>query len=103
MKKEGDILFSYSLESGLKDHSQKKDDNTIKIRLEKNNRGGKVVTVIFDIPDTINKDEICSLLKKRCGSGGSIKNSNIEIQGDKREIIEKYFKDKNYKVKFAGG
>lgn len=62
------------------------------LRIEKGGRGGKTVTVIDRLPkqDHFLK-ELTSLLKKKCGSGGTYlmegKDGSIEIQGDKREII----------------
>ena len=77
----------------------KKGDGIIRVRLEKSGRGGKMVTVAagFDSSDDIN--ELCSALKKKAGCGGSAKNGSIEIQGDKRELVIQFLKDKNFKVK----
>jgi translation initiation factor 1 len=77
----------------------KKGDGIIRVRLEKSGRGGKTVTVAagFDLSDDIN--ELCSALKKKAGCGGSTKNGSIEIQGDKRELVMQFLKDKGFKVK----
>jgi translation initiation factor 1 len=77
---------------------------TLKIRLEKNSRGGKTVTVIFELPknDDYNKD-LEKKLKSHCGSGGAYKDGNIEIQGDHREKIKTFLEKLNFKIKFAGG
>jgi translation initiation factor 1 len=87
----------------------KKDDlnptaHTLKIRLEKNGRGGKTVTVIFELP--INEayfKELEKKLKNLCGTGGSFKNNMIEIQGDHREKIRHFLEKIGFKVKLAGG
>jgi translation initiation factor 1 len=49
------------------------------------------------LSDDIN--ELCSALKKKAGCGGSAKNGSIEIQGDKRELVMQFLKDKGFKVK----
>jgi translation initiation factor 1 len=77
---------------------------TLKLRLEKNGRGGKTVTVIFELP--INEDYFKDLEKKLkglCGTGGSFKNNMIEIQGDHRDKIKLFLEKTGFKVKLAGG
>lgn len=66
--------------------------------------GGKVVTVIKGL--SIKNDKMLALskeLKKRCGSGGSVKDNNILIQGNKREGIKKILLNKGFHVKLSGG
>ncbi len=78
--------------------------HTLKIRLEKNGRGGKSVTVIFELPPhEIYFKELEKKLKNFCGTGGSFKNNMIEIQGDHREKIKTYLEKMGFKVKLAGG
>ena len=78
--------------------------HTLKIRLEKNGRGGKTVTVIFELPnnDPYFKD-LEKKLKSLCGTGGSFKNGMIEIQGDHREKIKNFLEKTGFKIKLAGG
>jgi translation initiation factor 1 len=62
------------------------------LRIEKQGRGGKTVTVIDQLPkNKIFLQELTTLLKKKCGAGGTFlmegKEGVIEIQGDKREVI----------------
>ena len=77
---------------------------TIVFRLEKNGRGGKVVTILDQLPnhETFVK-ELTKELKIKCGVGGSYKVeagvSQIEIQGDKREAIKKILDLKQIKYK----
>jgi translation initiation factor 1 len=62
------------------------------LRIEKNGRGGKTVTVIDRLPkNEVFLKELTTKLKKKCGTGGthltSGKDGVIEIQGDHREAI----------------
>ena len=65
---------------------------TAVLRIEKQGRGGKTVTVIDRLPknDAYLKN-LTTLLKKKCGSGGTHSMAGthgvIEIQGDQRELI----------------
>jgi translation initiation factor 1 len=78
--------------------------HTLKIRLEKNGRGGKTVTVVFELPSNeAYFKEIEKKLKTLCGTGGSFKNSMIEIQGDHRDKIKAFLEKLGFKVKLAGG
>jgi translation initiation factor 1 len=67
-----------------------------KLRIEKSGRGGKEVTVIFDLPrDSGYLKDLAKKLKSSLGTGGTYKDENntIEIQGDHRgrirEILQK--------------
>jgi len=73
-------------------------------RLEKNARGGKVVTVIDALPKIeLYLKDLTKELKMKCGTGGTYSVSGreglIEIQGDKREQIKKIFDQKGIKYK----
>ena len=62
------------------------------LRMEKQGRGGKTVTVIDRLPkNEVFLKNLTTLLKKKCGSGGTYlmdgKEGVIEIQGDKRDLI----------------
>jgi translation initiation factor 1 len=82
----------------------KPSEYTLKIRLEKNGRGGKVVTVVFELPQNEPYfKEIEKKLKSVCGTGGSYKNNQIEIQGDHREKIKAFLEKTGFKIKLAGG
>lgn len=78
--------------------------HTLKIRLETNGRGGKAVTVVFELPNNeAYFKELSQKLKGLCGTGGSFKNNMIEIQGDHREKIKTHLEKLGFKVKLAGG
>lgn len=74
------------------------------MRLEKSGRGGKAVTVLFELPlDEAGLKDLLKTLKTRCGTGGALKGQTLEIQGDHREAIEKLLAERGLKVKRAGG
>ena len=80
------------------------DDGTVRIKREVKGRKGKTVTVIVGIPlDDYGLKELAKELKQRCGSGGSVKDGAIIIQGDQRKTILDELKKKGYKAKIAGG
>ena len=75
-----------------------------KLRIEKSGRAGKTVTVIAELPkNEIFLKELTTVLKKKCGSGGTYimsgKEGVIEIQGDKREIIRSVLIQRGVKSK----
>ena len=74
-----------------------------RIRLEKR-ASGRVVTVIADVPGTPTEIEaLAKLLKTRCGTGGSMKDLEIELQGDRREAVQAVLREKRIPHKLAGG
>lgn len=69
----------------------------IRIRLEKKGRGGKTVTVITNVPlNSLN--QLAKHLKSRLGCGGAIKDSDIEIQGDKVSQVSELMKKEGYPI-----
>lgn len=79
-------------------------DGIVRLRRETSGRKGKGVTTIQGVP--LNKNELKALaaeLKKRCGTGGALKDDIIEIQGDQRTTIKALLEAKGFKVKLSGG
>lgn len=72
----------------------------IRLRLEKGGRGGKSVTVLYELPrNAAFLKELATKLKKSCGTGGTAKESSIELQGDYRERLRQLLPTLGYKVK----
>jgi translation initiation factor 1 len=60
----------------------------VRVRLERQGRGGKVVSVVENLPGHPERiEEIARTLKARCGAGGTVKGRAVEIQGDHRDRI----------------
>ncbi|MCI0464882.1 MAG: hypothetical protein L0Z62_48795 [Gemmataceae bacterium] len=77
---------------------------TLKVGRETAGRRGKGVTTVFDVPlDESGLRELAATLKQRCGTGGTVKDGRIEIQGDQRERIVAELEKLGYKVKRVGG
>ena len=79
-------------------------DGIIRIKRETKGRKGKTVTTISGFPQAdAGLKKIASELKNRCGTGGSVKESVIVIQGDHRDTVKDELAKQGYKVKLAGG
>jgi translation initiation factor 1 len=97
-------LLSLCLGRCPKPKSLPPEQQTAAIRREVKGRGGKTVTVIRDLQ--LSPEDLAALaktLKQACGSGGTVKGGNIEIQGDHREKIAARLRSMGYKTKFVGG
>jgi len=71
----------------------------VRILIDRKGRKGKTVTLVTGLqhnPDTMQ--EIAHHLKERCGTGGTVKDGNIELQGDQRERAKAELEKMNYLV-----
>jgi len=68
-------------------------------------RGGKTVTVVknfvgIGLPE---KERLAKAMQRACGTGGTVKDGQIEIQGDKRAEVARILTEANFRPVFAGG
>jgi len=114
-----DRVLVYSTERGLvcpkcrlpvgkcgcrKETAAPSGDGMIRVRRETKGRGGKTVTTVSGVPlagEALR--HMASELKRRCGTGGTVKDGVIEIQGDHRETIVGELSRRGFTAKFAGG
>ena len=75
-----------------------------RVRLERQGRGGKVVTVVDNLPGHPARiEEIGRTLKARCGAGGTVKGRVVEVQGDHRDRVLAVLLELGIAAKRAGG
>ncbi len=68
-------------------------------------RGGKTVTVVtgfvgIGLPE---KESLAKAMQQACGSGGTVKDGHIEIQGDRRDVAARILTEAGFRPVFAGG
>lgn len=76
----------------------------LKVQASRSGRKGKTVTVItgFQVkPETLA--QLLKQLKSQCGSGGTVKDDTLEIQGDHHQKVVQVLTELGYKAKISGG
>lgn len=77
---------------------------TAYIKRDRKGRGGKTVTVIYGLQHTpATYKDLLAALKTACGAGGTLKENELEIQGDQRDKVAEKLYALGYKVKLVGG
>jgi translation initiation factor 1 len=85
--------------------SAPKNRGRVDITRQTAGRGGKTVTVAsgFVGIGQPEKEQLAKKMQKSCGTGGTVKDGCIEIQGDKREQMAKILSEAGFRPVFAGG
>ncbi len=83
----------------------RKNRGRVDIIRQKAGRGGKTVTVVtgfvgIGLPE---KEQLARKMQQLCGTGGTVKEGQIEIQGDKRTEVARILTEANFRPVFAGG
>ncbi len=76
------------------------------MRVSRSSKGrkGKTVTVVTGVPlDDDGLKDLLKELKRQCGSGGTVKDGVIEIQGDHRDRVLEALQKREFKVKRPAG
>lgn len=80
------------------------EETLLRVRIEKKGRGGKSVTVVYELPDNAPYfKKLTKKLKAKCATGGSFKGDSIEIQGERVDVVVKLLQEEGFKVKISGG
>lgn len=98
-------LSGEGLPPGRATSPKRKDRGRVDIIRQTAGRGGKTVTVVANfigigLPE---KERLAKEIQKACGTGGTVKDGRIEIQGDKREEIARILTAAGFRPVFAGG
>ncbi len=87
-----------------KEKKHQPGDGVVRISRQTKGRKGSGVCLISGIPlADAELKKLAKQLKKKCGSGGTVKNGVIEIQGDHRQILVDALLQSGYKAKLSGG
>ena len=91
--------------SSLAPAAKVKNRGRVDIIRQKAGRGGKTVTVVknfvgIGLPE---KEKLAKAMQKACGAGGTVKDGQIEIQGEKREEVARILAEAGFRPVFAGG
>ena len=102
------VTFRKRLEVSRKPEEERKPfpqgDGVVRVSRETQGRKGKGVTLVRGVP--LDRDGLRGLakeLKQTCGSGGTVKEGVIEIQGDHRDALMEALRKKGYNVRRSGG
>ncbi len=98
----GQIDNSQALERAVPDLPPNQQD--LRIQATRSGRKGKTVTVITGFqhsPETLSK--LLKQLKAKCGSGGTVKENSLEIQGEHKQKLWEILTKLGYKAKISGG
>lgn len=81
-----------------------KGDGIVRVQRQTKGRGGKAVTVVTGLElDRSALSQLLKELKRRLGTGGAVKQFDLEIQGDRRTEVAAELEKQGFKVKLSGG
>ena len=89
--------FEYSDDSQGEKDTLPKNQQKLRLNMERAGRGGKTVTLVKGfIGSEEDINALCKLLKQKCGVGGSVKDGEIIIQGDHLQRLVEILKKEGY-------
>lgn len=95
---------SFNREEDLEISDLPPKQQNLRIQATKAGRKGKTVTIITGWQHSPEKlTQLLKQLKNHCGSGGTLKDNTIELQGDHKQKLLQFLTDLGYKAKISGG
>jgi len=98
-------ISPHSPKQGVASDAPTKNRGRVDIIREKAGRGGKTVTIARGFPGIglPEKETLAKKMRAACGTGGTVKDGRIEIQGDKRDEVARILAAAGFRPVFAGG
>ena len=89
--------FSYDMGDETEEETLPKNQQKLRVRIEKNHRGGKTVTIVSGfVGGEADLKELGKMLKTKCGVGGSVKDGELLVQGEFKEKVVELLKKDGY-------
>lgn len=89
--------FSYDMGDEAEEETLPKNQQKLRVRIEKNHRGGKTVTIVSGfVGGEADLKELGKMLKTKCGVGGSVKDGELLVQGEFKEKVVELLKKDGY-------
>ena len=96
--------YNYQYEEQHEEETLPKNQQKLRVYIEKRGRGGKTATIVKGFTGTSDDlQELARSLKNKCATGGSSKEGEIILQGDVRDKVVDFLTSEGYEAKKAGG
>lgn len=96
--------FKYSYDTAEEPETLPPQQQNLRVSLDRKQRGGKQVTLVTGFTGkTADLESLGKLLKNKCGTGGTVKDHEILVQGDFRATVLELLLKMGYKAKQSGG
>jgi protein-tyrosine phosphatase len=103
-RREGQAMAAETVAAPEKKEVGRASATVVRLSRETKGRRGKGVTIVSELPlDEAGLRELAAKLKQQCGAGGTVKEGQIEIQGDQRDRLAAVLEGMGYRVKRVGG